>query len=72
MTELKRCPFCGGEACIQEHVFVGKRRNAKDIVYMSIWGVVCQDCLCETNWENFSKEEVAEAWNRRAEHGIYD
>lgn len=58
--ELKPCPFCGGEACMQEHVFVG---------YKSIWGVVCQGCWCETNWENFSKEEVAEAWNRRVENG---
>lgn len=32
MSDLKPCPFCGGEGVMQEHVFFG---------YMSTYGVVC-------------------------------
>lgn len=37
---LKPCPFCGGEACMQDHVFVG---------YASTYGVVCLDCCWTMN-----------------------
>lgn len=34
MSKLKPCPFCGGEGCIQEHVFKGYtetfRRNGEN------------------------------------------
>ena len=60
MTEkLKRCPFCGGEARMQEHVFVG---------YSSTWGVVCLDCCAETKQFYKNSQEAAEAWNRRADN----
>lgn len=58
--ELKPCPFCGGEACMQEHVFHG---------YTSTYGVVCLDCCAETRQFYDTKEEAAEAWNRRADNG---
>ena len=54
--KLKRCPFCGGEACMQEHVFVG---------YRSTYGIVCLDCCCETRQFYDTETEAAEAWNRR-------
>lgn len=60
MDKLKPCPFCGGEGCVQEHVFKG---------YSSTYGVVCLDCCCETR-QFFKTEEMAiSAWNRRANDG---
>lgn len=58
MTELKRCPFCGGEAEIIEHIF-GTLEHS--------YGVECTDCGAKT-WQFYSeKTDVIEAWNRRAE-----
>jgi len=55
MTELKPCPFCGGEA----HIYPDDPNFAKTWFY-----VECIDChanskLCKT------KQGVIEAWNRR-------
>lgn len=59
MTEnLLPCPFCGGEGCIQEHVFVG---------YTSTFGVVCLDCCAETRQFFNTKDEAVAAWNRRVD-----
>lgn len=58
MQKLKPCPFCGGEACIQEHVFIG---------YTSTYGVVCLDCCAEIRQFFYTTEEAIEAWNRRTE-----
>ena len=58
--ELKPCPFCGGEPCMQEHKFYG---------FASTWGVVCLDCCAETRQFYESQRKAAEAWNRRAENG---
>ena len=60
---LKPCPFCGGEACIQRHEFIG---------YAETFGVVCLDCCCETRQFFYNKKDAIEAWNRRtndADHG---
>lgn len=54
MTELKPCPFCGGEA-----VFVGDTATIK-----------CKNCggaFIVTN-PLISRLEVKEAWNRRCEN----
>ena len=59
MTELKPCPFCGGEGVLQEHVFHG---------YSSTYGVVCFDCCAETKQFFTDKNVAIRAWNRRAEH----
>lgn len=56
MSELKPCPFCGGEGCIQKHVFVG---------YTDTFGVVCLDCCCETRQFYETEAEAIEAWNTR-------
>ena len=58
MDDLKRCPFCGGEGCIQRHEFIG---------YTDTFGVVCLDCCCETRQFFETKEDAIEAWNRRVE-----
>ena len=56
--ELKPCPFCGGEGCIQRHEFVG---------YTDTFGVVCLDCGCETRQFFTHKKTAVRAWNRRAD-----
>lgn len=56
MNELKPCPFCGGEACIQRHELIG---------HEDTFGVVCLNCRAETR-QLFTHEKVAaRAWNRR-------
>lgn len=49
MAELKKCPFCGGEA---------------EIVEYTIFWVTCKECAAETK-DFDTKEEAIEAWNRR-------
>ena len=56
MSDLRPCPFCGGEACMQVHEFVG---------YRNTYGIVCLDCGAETRQFFMSKSEAEEAWNIR-------
>lgn len=49
--ELKPCPFCGGEAIIE------------DVVYN--YAVMCTRCRCETRWEP-NEDAVIDIWNRRS------
>ena len=53
MTELKPCPFCGGEANVEE-------------AYMNIFVVACSGCSVITAIYN-NAEKAIEAWNRRVE-----
>ena len=57
MTD-RPCAFCGGEGCVQKHVFKG---------YTDTFGVVCLDCCCETRQFYKTEAEAIEAWNRRVE-----
>jgi len=52
--ELKRCPFCGGEA----HAYMN-----------NFWWVACEKANhgCVTMGAFLSKKEAIDAWNRRAE-----
>lgn len=50
MTEIKPCPFCGGEAYVLEG--------------FTLYEVACDYCHCRTPVE-YSKEKVIELWNRR-------
>ena len=66
--KLKRCPFCGGEARI-------KVMDKPDIFNEYYWQtafIVCGDCGCRTASVDPApnyKEELSEAWNRRADNG---
>ena len=57
MTDLKPCPFCGGEGVVQRREYKG---------YMETFGVVCFDCCAETRPFYNTEEEAIKAWNRRA------
>ncbi len=53
MTELKKCPFCGGEA--------------KEILILGRDGVSCVECgaMFRAEWEEEAKD-VVNRWNNRA------
>ena len=54
MEELKKCPFCGGEA-----------KFYKVYDFVNRYVVKCTKCYIRI--VGFRKEDVIEAWNRRAE-----
>jgi Lar family restriction alleviation protein len=56
MTKLKPCPFCGGEAIIEQ-----------DEYWYLEWAVSCcnEDCVCYIGRSYRTKEETIAAWNRR-------
>ena len=51
MTELRKCPFCGGEADTYPYDFSG-------------WYIGCSECSCDLGVFD-TKEEAIEAWNKR-------
>ena len=52
MSNLKPCPFCGGNADYHE-------------TDKSKWLVECQSCIISTSVPTHGKEMAAEYWNRR-------
>ena len=59
MHELKPCPFCGGEACIEIDVTSGIKRF---LPVCSKYGNGCWGM--QENWF-FTEQEAIEAWNGR-------
>jgi len=57
MTELKPCPFCGGEA----EVLTAESMNGG-----YLFGVMCNDCRSRGDVYDTEAEAIA-AWNIRAE-----
>lgn len=57
MTELKPCPFCGGEA----EVLTAESMNGG-----YLFGIMCNDCRSRGDVYN-TEAEATEAWNTRAE-----
>lgn len=58
MDKLMPCPFCGGEADIEE--ITGGPYT--DELY--VWGVGCKEC--NIGWYKDTRKEAIEAWNGRA------
>ena len=76
MTELKPCPFCGGEAkatcmsTVNEHEMLSKIFKIKctkcEIEYAKpfrIYARINNDGIC--TFDKSEKDAVIEAWNRR-------
>lgn len=57
MSELKPCPFCGGEATQRDFTSTSPFPNG--------W-VGCQKCHCTIDWIKAGKPMAVAAWNRRA------
>ena len=59
MTELCKCPFCGGEAIIVNEA------TRKNVYGETIKGTAigCRNCECRMFYRN--RELAIEAWNRR-------
>ena len=58
MTELRRCPFCGGKALVDSAV------DYDDDIYSEIFVVECVDCGASSNGYDTEKEAI-EHWNKR-------
>jgi len=56
MTELKPCPFCGGEA---------ETLTAESMYGGYLFGIMCNDC-CSRGDIYDTEAEAIEAWNTRA------
>lgn len=62
MSELLKCPFCGGEAYVDEHRFWSdKTKGFTEKTY----GVRCDKCNASSFQFNHSKEEAIKTWNTR-------
>lgn len=59
MSELKRCPFCGGQAKTRQHEYLG------EVFYWE----ECTICNCRTGIHSI-KEVVKEMWNLRTSEPI--
>lgn len=57
MTELLRCPFCGGEA---------ETLTAESMHGGNLYGVMCANCAGRSDVYDTEAEAIA-AWNSRAE-----
>ena len=60
-TELKKCPFCGGNADIKNIQKKSLLRGVFNTFY-----VKCKVCSASAPMKML-REDAAEAWNRRAE-----
>ena len=62
MTELKPCPFCGGEA----RVF-----HFSSAIRDEVWRAVCDKLFCAQGPDGYTEAEAIAAWNTRVERTCY-
>ena len=66
--EPRPCPFCGGEAIVNEFIDSDGKDSCKCCV------VICKNCGCQTQrYEYFlgiTKRNAIEAWNRRVDNDL--
>ena len=58
--KLKPCPFCGGE------VILISQEKGDSLSSAEYYNVECEHCELDFGRYNDTKEQVIEAWNRRA------
>lgn len=63
-NKLKPCPFCEGEAVVDTFTTAMEKEPR--------FRVRCVKCWCKTDWDLWSEDDAAEAWNRRANDGKAD
>ena len=71
MTELKPCPFCGGEAVLKNNEYGCGVYDPETLAVIdsfdaeanTFW-VECEECFAMSNGCD-TEEEAIEAWNRR-------
>ena len=56
MSELKRCPFCGGEVWF---------KIAELDAFRNVYSFLCKDCDMEIIYPYSNEEEAINAWNTR-------
>jgi Lar family restriction alleviation protein len=56
MSELKRCPFCGGE--VKLHI-------SELDAFRNVYSFLCNDCDMEIIYPYSNEEEAVKAWNTR-------
>ena len=64
MEELRKCPFCGGEADVSESMVSGYGLSGYNYNYE----VFCVICGCRTRFFYNSEFEAIAAWNRRTQN----
>lgn len=67
MTDLKPCPFCGGEAHTHDFSWHASQ-FAGHMFAKPYWQVICGKCRAAIGDFDTRAEAIA-AWNARAEHG---
>lgn len=66
MEDLKRCPFCGGEAKKVTDIVASTRLN-------KYYCVRCTSCFCQSaSYQEGWFRLAIDAWNRRAENADCD
>ena len=63
MNDLKRCPFCGGEARIKPFRTWDNQHHCMGLKYY----VECQSCFIDGPGFHWTQQDAADAWNKREE-----
>ena len=69
MSELKACPFCGGEAALDsEEMLPYEILHIKSSITKRWYYIYCTKCLAESS-SCLTEEEAIDSWNRRIDNG---